>query len=255
MSPHSAFVILDSYLSNSRGYSIEYASHPPDAPLGSNPLCESSQWCQNVSIRPVAFLTNPTPMTTLILGLILFLGVHSMHWAAPLWRQKAISRWSLLGYKAGYSLMALLGLILVVVGYGQARLTPIVIWVPPAGMRHATLLLMWFSLVLLASAYGPANPIRARFRHPMTLSVKVWALGHLLANGNLADLLLFGGMGLWAVMVFRAARRRDRQRMSDPPRGSRSSAVLSLAVASALWLLLVMGGGHVWLTGMAIWPA
>lgn len=193
-------------------------------------------------------------MTTLILGLILFLGVHSMQWAAPQWRQQAITRWSLLGYKAGYSLIALLGLVLLVVGYGQARQAPIVLWTPPTGMRHATLLLMWMALVLLASAYGPANPIRARFRHPMTLSVKVWALAHLLANGTLADLLLFGGMGLWAVMVFRAARRRDRQRMSDPPRGTRSSAVLTLAIGSLLWALMVMGGGHAWLTGIALWP-
>ena len=140
-------------------------------------------------------------MLQLLIGLALFLGIHSAQSLAPQARQRAQQRWGALGYKAVYSAVSLLGLYLIVHGYAQARLTPVVLWTPPRGLQHASIALMWVAMVLLVSAYVPGNQIRAKLRHPMTLSVKVWALAHLLANGHLADAVLFGGFLLWSVLV------------------------------------------------------
>ena len=139
-------------------------------------------------------------MLQLLIGLALFLGIHSLQSLAPQVRENSMARWGALGFKAVYAAVAVLGLYLLVQGYGQARLDPVVLWTPPRGMQHATILLMWVAMVLLVASYVPGNQIKAKLRHPMTLSVKVWALGHLLSNGNLADVLLFGGFLAWSVL-------------------------------------------------------
>ena len=149
-------------------------------------------------------------MTALILGLLVFLGVHSLRIVAEDWRTGVRARIGENAYKGVYSLLSLAGFVLLVWGYGQARLEPVALWTPITGMRHLAALLMLPSFVLLAAAYVPKNGIRARVHHPMVLGVKVWALAHLLANHTLADLLLFGSFLVWAVLDFRAARRRDR---------------------------------------------
>jgi uncharacterized membrane protein len=109
-----------------------------------------------------------------------------------------------------YSVLSLIGFALICWGYGQARQQPVVLWVPPVATRHIAALLMLFAIILLVAAYVPGNAIKAKLRHPMVLSVKVWALAHVLANGNLADVLLFGSFLAWAVACFIAARKRDR---------------------------------------------
>ena len=149
-------------------------------------------------------------MIALILGLLVFLGVHSLRIVAEDWRTGVRARIGENAYKGVYSLLSLAGFVLLVWGYGQARLEPVALWTPITGMRHLAALLMLPSFVLLAAAYVPKNGIRARVHHPMVLGVKVWALAHLLANHTLADLLLFGSFLVWAVLDFRAARRRDR---------------------------------------------
>jgi uncharacterized membrane protein len=189
-------------------------------------------------------------MLQLILGLALFLGVHALQSVAPHLRQNAIDRWGAWGFKGAYSALSLLGLCLLVQGYGLARLEPSVLWTPPRGMQHATILLMWLSMVLLAAAYVPGNQIKAKMRHPMTLSVKVWALGHLLSNGNLADVLLFGGFLLWSVLVFRAARQRDRLSLHSAPEGKLLGTVLAVVVGTGIWAAFLMGGLHLWLVGV-----
>jgi uncharacterized membrane protein len=148
-------------------------------------------------------------MTVLLLGLVLFLGIHSVRIVAQAWRQRRIDAMGLNGWKAAYSLVSAVGLALIVWGYGLARAEPVVLWVPPKGMAHAASLLTLVAFVLLAAAYVPRNRIKSRLRHPMVLGVKVWALAHLLSNGNLADVLLFGSFLVWAVLSFKAARRRD----------------------------------------------
>lgn len=189
-------------------------------------------------------------MLQLLIGLVLFLGIHSLQSFAPLVRQNAIARWGALGFKGIYSTVSLLGLFLLVQGYGQARLDPVMLWSPPRGMQHATILLMWLAMVLLVATYVPGNQIKAKLRHPMTLSVKVWALGHLLSNGNLADVLLFGGFLLWSVLLFRAARQRDRMGTHAAPDGSVLGTVIAVVVGTGVWAAFLMGGLHVWLVGV-----
>jgi uncharacterized membrane protein len=189
-------------------------------------------------------------MLQLLLGLVLFLGIHSLQSLAPQVRQDGIVRWGALGFKAVYATISLLGLYLLVQGYGQARLDPVVLWTPPRGMQHATILLMWLAMVLLVASYVPGNHIKAKMRHPMTLSVKVWALGHLLSNGNLADVLLFGGFLVWSVLVFRAARKRDRQNLHSAPEGKWLSTALAVVAGTGVWAAFLMGGLHVWLVGV-----
>jgi uncharacterized membrane protein len=149
-------------------------------------------------------------MTLLILGLVLFLGAHSVRIVAEGWRTRTIARLGEGAWKGAYSVLSLAGLVLLVMGYGEARMTPQVLWATPKGMSHLAALLTLLAFILLAAAYVPGNAIKARLRHPMVLGVKVWAFAHLLANNTLADLLLFGGFALWAVLDFRAARQRDR---------------------------------------------
>ncbi|MFN5097033.1 MAG: NnrU family protein [Limnohabitans sp.] len=189
-------------------------------------------------------------MLQLLIGLVLFLGIHSLQSLAPQWRQGAQQRWGDLGYKAIYASISLLGLYLLVQGYALARLDPTVLWTPPRGLQHATILLMWLAMVLLVATYMPANHIKSKLRHPMTLSVKVWALGHLLSNGNLADVLLFGGFLAWSVLVFRAARQRDRASMRSAPEGQLLGTLLAVVVGTGVWAAFLMGGLHVWLVGV-----
>jgi len=189
-------------------------------------------------------------MLQLLIGLALFLGIHSVQSLTPQLRRNAIARWGALGFKGVYTAISLLGLILLVQGYGQARLNPLILWTPPRGMQHATILLMWLAMVLLVASYVPRNQIKAKLRHPMTLSVKVWALAHLLSNGNLADVLLFGGFLIWSVLVFRAARQRDRLSLHTAPEGTLIGSVLAVTMGTGIWAAFLMGGLHLWLIGV-----
>jgi uncharacterized membrane protein len=106
------------------------------------------------------------------------------------------------------------------------------------------------AMIFLVATYIPSNHIKAKLRHPMTLSVKVWALGHLLINGNLADVVLFGGFLIWSVLVFRAARQRDRQSLLSAPEGKWLGTVLTVVVGTGVWAAFFIGGLHVWLVGV-----
>jgi uncharacterized membrane protein len=149
-------------------------------------------------------------MTQLILGLILFLGAHSVRILADGWRNQTIEAYGEKAFKGVYALVSILGFYLLVVGYGEARLQTVALWNPPIFTKHISMLLMLLSSILLMATYIPRNHFKMRLGHPMVLSVKVWALSHLLANGNLADLVLFGSFLIWAVLNFRSARARDR---------------------------------------------
>ncbi|MFZ3219347.1 MAG: NnrU family protein, partial [Rhodoferax sp.] len=131
-------------------------------------------------------------MGFLILGLFIFLGVHSVRIVADPWRTQTRERVGEAAYKAVVSVLSLLGLVLIVWGFGMARETPVMLWSPPLGMRHAASLLTLVAFVLLVAAYVPRNAIRARVHHPMVLGVMAWALAHLLATGSVAHVLLFG---------------------------------------------------------------
>ncbi len=176
-------------------------------------------------------------MTVLLLGLVLFLGIHSVRVVAEDWRQRRIDAMGLNGWKGAYSLVSAVGLALIVWGYGLARAEPAVLWVPPKGMAHAASLLTLVAFVLLAAAYVPRNRIKSKLRHPMVLGVKVWALAHLLSNGTLADVLLFGSFLLWAVLSFKAARRRDEEALVSgwPAHSTTPNTLTAVGIGVVAW--------------------
>jgi uncharacterized membrane protein len=179
-------------------------------------------------------------MGVLILGLVLFLGVHSVRIVAEDFRTRQIARMGANAWKLSYTAVSVVGLVLLVWGYGLARQQPVVLWPqPPVWTRHLAALLTLVSFILLAAAQVPGNAIKARLQHPMVLGVKVWALAHLLANNTLADLLLFGSFLVWAVLDFRSARRRGPVAMGAVSAGRTVVAVVAGVVAwaaFAFWL-------------------
>ena len=188
-------------------------------------------------------------MTALILGLLIFLGLHSVRIVAEDWRGRTISRLGPARWKGLYTLLSLVGFALLVWGYGQARAAPVLLWASPTWTRHLAALLMLLSLVLLAAAYVPGNAVKARLHHPMVLAVKVWALAHLLANNTLADLLLFGSFLAWAVLDFRAARQRDRAAGTVYPAGRGGATLVTVGVGLLAWAVLAFWA-HGWLFGV-----
>ena len=189
-------------------------------------------------------------MSYLVLGLVLFLGVHSVRIVADGWRTQMRARLGEGAWKGLYSVASVVGLVLVVWGYGLARQQPVVLWNPPVGMRHAASLLTLIAFVLLAAAYVPRNVFKAKLHHPMVLSVKVWALAHLISNGNLADVVLFGAFLLWAVLSFRAARQRDRAQNTVYAPGTAAGTGIAVVVGTAAWAGFAFWA-HVWLIGVA----
>ena len=174
-------------------------------------------------------------MTALILGLVVFLGVHSVRIFAEGWRSRTRARIGENAFKGVYSLLSLAGIVLLVWGYGQARLAPVSLWAPMVWTRHLAALLMLLSFVLLTAAYVPNNGIKARLHHPMVLGVKVWALAHLLANHTLHDVVLFGAFLVWAVLAFRAARQRDRAQGTVYPAGTGAATGITVVVGVVAW--------------------
>ncbi|MYZ48726.1 NnrU family protein [Propylenella binzhouense] len=189
-------------------------------------------------------------MSVLIVGLVLFLGVHSVRIAADSWRSRMLERLGEGPWKGIYALLSLVGLVLIVWGYGLARLDPIVIWSPPIWTRHLAILLNLFAFLLLAIYLVPSGRLKARLHHPMVLGVKVWAFAHLLANGTLADLLLFGSFLLWAIADFASARRRDRAAGRIYVAGPVRNDVVAVAVGLVLWLA-ILTFLHQWLIGVS----
>lgn len=185
----------------------------------------------------------------LAFGLVLFLGVHSVRIVAESWRTQTIGRLGEKTWKGVYSLVALLGLVVIVWGFSLARENPIYIWTPPIGMRHAASLLTLLAFIFLLATYIPGNSIKARLHHPMLLSVKLWALAHLLSNGNVAHLLLFGGFLLWGVLCFRAARQRDRAGRVVYAAGNLPATLLTLVLGVAAWAGFAFWG-HGYLIGI-----
>ena len=195
-------------------------------------------------------------MALFVLGLVLFLACHSVRIVSEDWRTATRLRLGEKAYKGIYSLASIVGFVLLVYGFGLVRWDSPMLWAPPMAMRHIAVLLMLVSMVLLVATYVPNNAFKARLHHPMILSVKVWALAHLLANGRVADVILFGAFLVWAVLDFRAARQRDRRAaeavqespLEEAPVASNNGRVVLIGVVA--WLALLLGG-HTWLFGVS----
>jgi len=190
----------------------------------------------------------------LLLGLVVFLGVHSVSIAAPGWRSAQIARRGERAWKVVYSIAAGIGLALLIVGYGMARREPVVLYTPPTALRHLALLVMLPVFPLLFAAYMPGRISRAA-KHPMLLAVKFWATAHLLANGSLADVLLFGGFLVWAVADRISVKRRtaaEAHAVPGAPPGPRNDLIavgggLAVYAVTLLW-------AHRWLFGVSPLP-
>jgi uncharacterized membrane protein len=186
-------------------------------------------------------------MTILIIGLLIFLGIHSSRIFAETARQKFIAQRGENAWKGVYTVVSVIGLGLIIWGYSLARQQPIVLWNPPAATRHIAALLTLLAFILVASTYFKQSWMRVRFQHPMVLGVKVWALSHLLSNGTLADVLLFGGFLVWAVLCFIGSKKRDRLLKTQYPASQAKATILAVVAGVIGWLVMAM-----WLHGLLI---
>ena len=189
-------------------------------------------------------------MTILLLGLVLFLGAHSVRIFADGWRTNMISRLGAQRWKAAYSLVALVGLVLIVWGFAQARHAAPQVWTPPVWSKHLNLLVMLASMIMLGAAHSPKSHVKTVLHHPMTWSVSLFSAGHLLANGTQADIVLFGAFFVWSVAALFSAYgrdRRDRIRYAEP---AWRSTLINIAIGLVVWAVIVFWL-HLWLFGVA----
>lgn len=191
-------------------------------------------------------------MLTLIIGLALFLGLHLLPTNVA-FRDALRQRFGETTYKIAFSVVSLIGLALVVYGYGKLQGMPSknpIIWVPPAWTKHITWALMLPALILLVAANIPSR-IRDAVGHPMLLGTKIWAVGHLLANGSMAAILLFGSFLTWAVVDLISVKRRRAMGPLGARKGTLTGDVAAVAIGCAIyaWLLL---GGHGKLIGLTL---
>ncbi|MGB6144970.1 MAG: NnrU family protein [Rhodanobacter sp.] len=189
-------------------------------------------------------------MLVLILGLVLFLGIHSLRIFADDWRGRQIARMGLMRWKVLYAAVAIAGFVLLCWGFGLARQQPVLLYVPPLWLRPLNALFTLVAFVLFIAARVPRNHFKAKLHHPQVLAVKVWAFGHLLATGMLHDMVLFGAFLLWAVVLFAVSRRRDRREATVYAAGTLQGDVLTVVIGGALWLAFVLWL-HLWLIGVS----
>jgi uncharacterized membrane protein len=188
-------------------------------------------------------------VTYLILGLVLFLGIHSVSIVDDAWRERTIARIGRHAWRALFAIVSVAGLALIAYGYGKAREHPIVLYVPPLWLRDTMIMLMVFVFPLVFAAYFPGL-IKLALKHPMLVAVKLWATLHLLVNGSLADVVLFGSVLAWAVLDRISLKRRPPRPTPSAPPWKWNDAI-ALALGLTVYIVLV-AGGHRWLTGVPI---
>ena len=187
-------------------------------------------------------------MSILLIGLVIFFAVHSVSIVNEPWRDRMVAKIGQWPWMGLFSLIAILGLVLIVKGYELARYDPVVIYSPPMWLRYVANLLLVPVFPLLVAAYLPGR-IQTATKHPMLIATKLWASAHLLANGMLADVVLFGGFLAWAVVDRISMKRRTQRPIPGAPPSKANDLIvvvfgLALYVAFALWL-------HTWLIGVS----
>jgi len=188
-------------------------------------------------------------VTALVTGLVLFLGMHSISIVAPSWRNLVAERMGEDRWRGLFAAVALVGFVLIGWGYSAVREAPMLLYVAPYGLRYVTLLLMAFVFPLLVAAYFPGR-IQVVTRHPMLLGTELWAVAHLLVNGALADVVLFGSFLTWAAADRASLKYRPaRPILGAPP--SRWNDPLAVVVGLVLYAAFVLGA-HRWLFGVPI---
>jgi uncharacterized membrane protein len=189
-------------------------------------------------------------MTILVLGLIIFLGLHSTRIVSESGRERAIARLGEGPWKGIYSLLSAIGFVLIVWGFAEARATAPSLWTPLPGARHATILLMLISMVLLAAYLFKQSHITAAIHHPMIWSVAVFGVAHLIANGSAADAVLFGAFLVWAAADLVSSYARDRRGGVVYPEPNWNATIGAIVVGLALWAVLAFWL-HFWLFGVS----
>ena len=188
-------------------------------------------------------------MTGLVTGLVLFLGVHSISIFAPDWRDRTVSRIGAGAWRAIYSVIALAGLILIVTAYSHLRGQTAFVYQLPRWIQGITATLMLPVFPLLIAAYLPGL-IRALARHPMLVAVKLWAFAHLLSNGSVADIVLFGSILAWAVADRISLKHRKPRPVPSAPE-TRANDIFAIVGGGVLYAVM-LNGGHAWLIGMPL---
>lgn len=190
-------------------------------------------------------------MLWLIVGLVIFLGVHSLSIVNRDFRNQMVARLGEIPWKIVYSLVALAGFVLLVKGYGMARMDPVIVYSPPSWTRHLTMLLMLPVFPMFFAAHLPGR-IKSTLKHPMLAATKLWALAHLIANGGLHDIILFGGLLAWAVVDRISVKRRV-----DTPAvvvGKTSNDIIAIVVGLAVYVGFVVWAHGAWI-GVPLVPA
>jgi uncharacterized membrane protein len=188
-------------------------------------------------------------MPILIIGLAVFLGIHSISIATPGLRAHAVASLGPNRWRGLYSLVSAVGFVLILYGFHLARQAPVVLYTPPVWMRHVTFLLMLPVFPLLLAAYLPGR-IKTAMKHPLLAAVKFWALAHLLSNGFLADVLLFGAFLLWAICDRISLKRRPQQPIGMAPPG-RFNDLIAVIAGLALYVFFILWA-HVRLFGVSL---
>ncbi|MBX5011741.1 NnrU family protein [Rhizobium lentis] len=190
-------------------------------------------------------------MTLLIVGIILFLGVHLVRVVAPDFRRSMIASLGERGWRAGYSIASILTLVLLIYGFGQARGVTGMLYNPPVWTAHIAITLMLIAMICLVASLLPAGHIATKTKHPMVLSVKIWALAHLLANGETSSVLLFGAFLAWGVIVRISLKRRERAGDTTlRPFVSAKSDLYAAVIGIVAWALIIWKL-HEWLIGVS----
>lgn len=189
-------------------------------------------------------------MLLLILGLVVFLGVHSIKIAAPAFRERFIAQRGENAWKGIYSIISIVGFVIIIWGYSIARYDAPILYTPPFWFTHITLLLMLVSFVLLVASSVPPGRIKVAVKHPMLLAIKLWSVGHLMANGDLASVVLFGSFLIWAIVDRISVSRREAAGLMEPigPASVRND-ILAIVIGLVAYILFVWKL-HEWLFGV-----
>jgi len=187
-------------------------------------------------------------MTYLILGLVLFISIHLTRILAPQLRDGAIAKMGDGPWKGVYSIISILGIYVMTLGFGSVKLDYPELYDPPAFLKHIMMLLVLISFILMAAGNLKAGYIQAKVKHPMLIAFKTWAFAHLLVNGDMASVILFGSLLAWAVFTLIAVKKRG----GEPPVAtSFMPDIISVVIGVVAWFVFAVYL-HPWLIGVSI---
>lgn len=176
-------------------------------------------------------------LTLEILGLVIFLGTHVFVTMRD-HRAGLVARIGELPYRGLFSLVSIVGIVLIGYGFAAYRAAgPIMVWYPPVWTRHIVVALMWPASIMVAAAYIPGN-IKRVLKHPMLVGVKTWAFAHLCANGDLGGIILFGSVLAWAVYDRITLKHRKDAGAPPIPVGGAKNDIIAIVVGTIIYLAL-----------------